>query len=54
MMQQTIKGTAMSVGGIFVPSLEGFATVINYFNSLRYQNLITLVCIKNKSFVSDY
>ncbi|KYM85490.1 hypothetical protein ALC53_04733, partial [Atta colombica] len=32
MMQQTIKGTAISVGGIFIPSLEGFATVINYFN----------------------
>jgi len=27
-MQQSIKGTAMIVGGIFVPSLEGFATVI--------------------------
>ncbi|XP_025075144.1 uncharacterized protein LOC112552918 [Pogonomyrmex barbatus] len=32
MMQQSIKGTAMSVGGIFVPSLEGFATVINFFD----------------------
>ncbi|XP_011864037.1 PREDICTED: uncharacterized protein LOC105559963 isoform X1 [Vollenhovia emeryi] len=35
MMQQTIKGTAMSVGGIFVPSLEGFATItsmsVSYF-----------------------
>ncbi|XP_039311466.1 uncharacterized protein LOC105197958 isoform X2 [Solenopsis invicta] len=35
MMQQAIKGTAMSVGGIFVASLEGFATItstsVSYF-----------------------
>ncbi|XP_072743849.1 uncharacterized protein [Anoplolepis gracilipes] len=34
MMQQSIKGTTISVGGMFVPSLEGFAMVISYFDLL--------------------
>ncbi|TGZ45825.1 hypothetical protein DBV15_02677 [Temnothorax longispinosus] len=43
MMQHTIKGSAMTVGSIFVPSLEGFTT-----------NLIIPPCIKNKCLVSAY
>ncbi|XP_067211475.1 uncharacterized protein [Linepithema humile] len=39
MMQQSIRGTAMTVGGIFVPSLEGFATItsmsVSYFTVIR-------------------
>ncbi|XP_070159834.1 odorant receptor 10-like [Polyergus mexicanus] len=39
MMQQSIKGSTMSVGGLFVPSLEGFATIasmsISYFTVIR-------------------
>ncbi|XP_036138663.1 uncharacterized protein LOC105836916 [Monomorium pharaonis] len=39
MMQQTIKGTALSVGDIFVPSLEGFATITSM--SFSY---FTVIC----------
>ncbi|XP_018372346.1 PREDICTED: uncharacterized protein LOC108767123 [Trachymyrmex cornetzi] len=39
MMQQTIKGTAISVGGIFIPSLEGFATIFSM--SVSY---FTVIC----------
>ncbi|XP_071630161.1 uncharacterized protein [Temnothorax longispinosus] len=38
MMQHTIKGSAMTVGSIFVPSLEGFTTLIS--TSVSYFTVI--------------
>lgn len=58
MMQRGIKGAFISVGGIFIASLEGFATVINHCPDLRCDSKVQLLCsfrsIISLSRVSDH